>query len=261
MKGVEIYGKMSVTLNLYKRHSTPLRETFIEENLSTYQDDEKIKHVNGFVCTFPASMCQLWMAFENKSIVFMPAHRYNLGRCTVQDWNLLNKQLKKMEFNEKDTIAAMSRYDLEYLKYYTGIEALLVPSYSGFYFNSVYNPQNVQKGSLLIFGHRKPYIIDKVQQATKSKFQANFVYDLYQRYEISDLLKHQAIIFFPYSVMSFKLTELYSLAIPLFMPSPQFFKNNGGLGHDRTSTSYPYCETDPQLEEKMRPKLNLHPRP
>ena len=36
-----------------------------------------------------------------------------------------------------------------------------------------------------------------------------------------------------------------------------------GLGWDRTSTSSPYCDTDPQLEEKMRPKpgdgFSAHP--
>ena len=56
--------------------------------------------------------------------------------------------------------------------------------------------------------------------------------------------------------MSIKLVELYSLAIPIFMPSPKFFHVKGGLGPDRTSTSRFYCNS-PDLEEKMRPGFEV----
>ena len=55
--------------------------------------------------------------------------------------------------------------------------------------------------------------------------------------------------------MKTKLTELYSLSIPLFIPSAKFYRAVGGLGVDRTMVSIPYCHTDPKLEEKMRPEL------
>lgn len=45
----------------------------------------------------------------------------------------------------------------------------------------------------------------------------------------------------PYSVMSYKLTEFYSMGIPLIVPSPRYFRSHGGMGDDRTSTSEPYC--------------------
>ena len=85
---------------------------------------------------------------------------------------------------------------------------------------------------------------------------SDYIHDVYKHYEASDLVSHPAIIYLPYSVMSFRLVELYSLGIPIFIPSPKFFLNTGGLGHDRTSTSHPYCDKDPQLEEKMRPNLD-----
>ena len=63
--------------------------------------------------------------------------------------------------------------------------------------------------------------------------------------------------------MSYKNTEFYSLSIPMFVPSPKFFANNGGLGHDRTSTTSPYCTGDTNLEVNMRPSveagLSAHP--
>ena len=71
------------------------------------------------------------------------------------------------------------------------------------------------------------------------------------------------MITLPHSVMSYMTTEMYALTIPMFVPSPKFFmsfadptKQQYGLGYDRTSTSYPYCQGDPKLEEKMRPLPN-----
>jgi hypothetical protein len=72
----------------------------------------------------------------------------------------------------------------------------------------------------------------------------------------------------PYSVMSYKLTEFYALAIPLFVPSPRFYINHidpdsktRGIGPDRASTSRYYCNSQPSLELEMRPALesNLSP--
>ena len=94
---------------------------------------------------------------------------------------------------------------------------------------------------------------------------------MYPKYTPEDLGRHRAVVTLPYSVMSYKTTELYALGMPLFVPSIKFYSNyvdmgrgdHFGLGMDRTSTSNPYCSSDPKLEEKMRPKNNnqksIHP--
>ena len=184
-------------------------------------------------------------------------YRYNLGRCSVEEWNLLNKQLNNLNQYKKNTIGAMSRYDVEYMRYYTGLDAKLVPSYSGFYMEATYKPTHTEFLIFTVFTKDQPFV-DAVKQSLKTvDIEAEFVYDVYKHYETNDLVNHPAVILLPYSVMSFRLTELYSLGIPLFIPSPKFFRNIGGMGHDRTSTSEPYCDKDPLLEEKMRPGLDL----
>ena len=59
--------------------------------------------------------------------------------------------------------------------------------------------------------------------------------------------------------MSYKLTELYSLGIPLFMPSPTYFRKKGGLGPDRTINTY-YCR-DGINQGPARPKHPANPHP
>ena len=81
MKGVETYKKLSRTLSSYDSHSTELHSYYIKENYNFFKSDPTILGIDAFVCSFPASMCQLWMAFEKAKIVFMPAHRYNLGKA------------------------------------------------------------------------------------------------------------------------------------------------------------------------------------
>ena len=86
----------------------------------------------------------------------------------------------------------------------------------------------------------------QVIRALHPEMKAVHYKDLYPTYTLQDLVSHRAIIMLPYSVMSYKLTEFYSLAIPLFAPSPKFFLNNNGIGADRTSVSNLYCNDHAQ---------------
>ena len=70
----------------------------------------------------------------------------------------------------------------------------------------------------------------------------------------------QAIVYKPYSVMSYTLTEFYSLNIPLFMPSPTYFRTKmKGMGPDRSINKY-YC-MDGENQGPTRPKHPDSPHP
>ena len=261
MPGVHPYPKLSPLLRNYNDHSFQVKPAWIFANHEYFQDDKIYKRIEAYICGFPASMCQIWIPF-NQKIVIMAAHRYNLGKCSESEWKLWDSQLKKLSYDKANTIAAVSRYDVEYMKYYTGIPSIkLIPSFSGYYITEEYHPT---KEEYLIFTvHTKvPSFINNVKKAIKP-FKAEFVYDQYRPYTPADLANHPAIIFLPYSVMSYRLTEVYNMAIPLFVPSPRFYlnyiqKGKRGMGHDRTSTSEPYCHTDTKLELKMRPEISVH---
>lgn len=261
MPGVQYYSQMSPVLEKYRDHSTKVLSTWPFYNHKFYEGDQLIQSADAFICTFPASQCQIWLPFD-KAVVILPVHRYNLGRCEPVEWHLLNKQLKLLAKEARNTIAAASRYDKEYMRYYTGLSPRLVPSYSGFYASSVlYKPVKEQ---LLIFSLPKNnQFPSSVKQVLQPEFSAEYVYKVYKDYKLTDLAGHPAVISMPYSVMSYRLTELYALAIPMFVPSPRFYLNyynkqqrNVGLGHDRTMTSEPYCPNHPKLEAKMRPSLD-----
>ena len=261
LNSVKIYDRSSSTLSRYQDHTHRLSSLGIARNIEFYANDDVVKGIDAFVCTFPASMCQMWKPL-NKSIVFLPAHRYNLGRCTTKDWRQLNDDLHQLQEDPQHTVAAMSRYDAEYLRYYTGIKPLLLTSFSGYYTDAnAYNPTRKQ---FLIFSVKDAarHFLSNVVSFMWPEFEAVRVYDLYNFYTLQDLASHPAVIMLPYSVMSYRLTELYALGIPLFIPSPKFYLHHYdpeskkfGIGHDRTSTSEPYCTLQYNLESAMRPSL------
>ncbi len=268
MRGVSTFKKISPVLKRYDDHSTPMKIGWVESNFAYYKDAKEIKSIDAFTCTFPATMCQLWMPFEESGIVYIPAHRYNLGRCTVEEWEKLNKQLKILDIYPQNTIGAMSRYDVEYMRYYTGLKPKLVPSYSGYYGanKAVYSSHIMRKEILIVtvfVGNGIRDFINNVEGVLRPDFEAVYVKDKYKNYSLQDLAKHRAVVYLPYSVMSYKMTELYALGVPMLFPSPKFFlhyyekgRKRAGLGHDRTMTSEPYCKNSPNLEGAMRPKVD-----
>jgi len=256
--GLFFFDRLSDVVRDYNLQTNPTLED-MESHIAHYQNMPAILNTDAFVCSFPAAMCQLWLPF-NKSVVFLPAHRYNLGRCSVEAWMRLNKDVVALSQSDRNLVGALSRYDLEYLKYYTGVSGKLVPSLSGYYTDG--NPYLPVKKEILVFSVDESempahfhHLIGNVTQIDLKP-----VREVYRKYVLSDLVSHPAIVLLPYSVMSYKLTEFYSLGIPLFVPSPRYFRQNGGLGKDRTSTSRPYCSNRTELNDKM-PKHAAAPHP
>jgi hypothetical protein len=156
------------------------------------------------------------------------------------------------------------------MQYYTGIRGKMISSYGGFYMK---NPDKRSRSREIILVFRQKGLIfnmnpgeefvRNVKEALEPEMIAEWVYTLYPFYTIEDLVSHPAVIMLPYSVMSYRFTELYALAIPIFVPSPKFYleyydrsTKMFGIGWDRTSTKRPMCNTDSKLEEAMRKPLN-----
>ena len=254
--GIEVYEKLSPTLKRYKAHSIALKEAEVKENFEFYKNDEKIASVDAFICSFPASMCELWLPF-NKTIIYLPAHRYNLGRCTKEEWDRLNEHIALLaasrEPHPRHIIAAASVYDQEYLKHYIELEPLPFYSFSGFYTNN--NPYDPSREEILLFSR----IEIPGSEQPHPKYPIVGVRSLYKHYKLSDLVNHRAIVYVPHSVMSYTLTELYSLSVPLFVPSIKSMHSTRCVSKDRSSLTSYYCN-NMSLDGVMRPSIaSIHP--
>ena len=220
----------------------------------------------------------------------MPSHRYNTEMCGVNEWKKLNEDIQNLSDEALDkghVIGALSRYDVEYLKYYTGIQADLISSYSGFYVDiDSYQPDNRK---IAIISSNSTHVQKKITNSLSPEFSVMSFNDITNVLPSKELGKYSAVLLFPTDVVSYSLTELYALTIPLFVPSIKFFLNyhevsncsssdstctnnrisqgfkneHFGFSMSRISTSATYCSKDQKTEKDMRPDLNdlksIHP--
>ena len=260
MKGITLYDRISPALTNFdfSHGSNPqsIPENMIRDNFEFYKNDKKFTSVDAFMCTFPASLCEVWMPF-NKTIVLVPAHRYDLHRCSQAEHDRLNEHLYKLSSMGRLVLGAKSKYDVEYLHYYTGMSALPLYSYSGFY--TAGNPYSPTKKPIIMFADKdhRPNLAKDMNENVQ-KYEIVDAYKLYPRWTFSDLVKHQAVIFIPYAVMTYKITEIYSLSIPMIFPSIKFIRDVlHGFGPDRTPHGSNYCKNFPEVGE--RHPTSLHP--
>ncbi|CAF1202348.1 unnamed protein product [Rotaria sordida] len=187
-----------------------------------YKNQIEMNVVDAFVCFHPVSMCELYMPF-NRSIIIISSTRYELSRFEPQQWNKLNENLKKMSQNPKNIIAANNLYDAEYIRYFTGINVTLLPSFCN-YTNSDYNPTREEfllaPIHLLYFDSLfKKLLKNSLNQYQKHKIKIVSIRSIYRNYKYSDLTNHPAIIHIPYQVSIMSLFEQYRMNIPLLAPS------------------------------------------
>eukprot|EP00956_Cyclotella_meneghiniana_P022062 scaffold41048_cov24-Cyclotella_meneghiniana.AAC.1 len=248
-EGVSVYdGELGSLINRYKTHSWPLTDQEIRTNFEFWKNNPVMKGVDLYFCSFPSSMCEMWLPF-NKSIAFIPGHRYALGRCNLKARNKLNTRLKKMMLssNPRHIFGALSKYDKEYLEYYlgsgppSGLHTFRTYATGfGYLWKEAFDP-----GPPLFFNRTEILSIpDKAKIRAKENFPSNVVdlHSLYKRYTGAQLQQHPGIVLWAYSVMSYKLIDFYALAVPLYVPSLKFY-HVLGFGLDRTITgSALYCK-------------------
>ena len=71
---------------------------------------------------------------------------------------------------------------------------------------------------------------------------------LYGHFELQQIANHRAVVLFPYAVLSYGITELYALGIPIFIPSIDCIVQMN-LVRDRTLIDPFYCDRRVKFED------------
>ena len=279
---------VSYPLNASTNITTKVQPSWPSINSDWYKS-LNVGEIDAFICTYPTAICQLWMPM-NKSITFLPAHRYNLGKCTVEEWNKLDEDIKTLNLESSakgHIIGTLSRYDVEYLKYYTGIEAELVPSYSGFYVNP--DPYLLDQKRIAVISPNTTNFYRQIVNSLTTAFSFVLFNGMTIKQYTEEFGKYQAVILFPNNVMSYTITEIYALSVPIFVPSIKFYlsfhdvsncsisdkeclkirtfqgfkEEHFGFSMSRISSSQGYCSSNEMEEKDKLPDMNdlrsIHP--
>ena len=240
-QGISINNQVSDVIKTDFRDTscmnTRLTEQMVQSNFEFFKGQTLIQSTDAFVCLFQPGMCEMWMPF-NRTIIFIPAHRYSMGRCTKEEFQRLNEHLFALASMEdpKHVIGASSTYDLEQLWHYTGLDVLPLFSYSGYYVGTHSYKPTREEIPIFVRSNWNDGFKNKIK-----KYKIVDVKELYPWFKFSDLVNHRAIIYLPYAVMSYKITELYFLNIPLFFPSMKYLQTIKDLGVDRSILTEFWC--------------------
>lgn len=205
------------------KNGLTLDRRLIPRFYEAYKDDADMKTVDAFACFHVSALCELFEPF-NKSLIILATVRYELGRQNYRSWTTWNRNLIKYASQPWNVVAANNMYDVKYIKYFTGIQALLIPSWCN-YTNQTYNPS--RPGFLIAYRHNQ-YFIDRFlktfrNNCKKSNCSVNLMTtrQKYPYYKYSDIAAHQGLVYVPYQVSVMSFFEQYRMNIPLFAPSKE----------------------------------------
>lgn len=248
------------TIPVLKRDSPVIytTESFLQKNYLSVRNHEGFAQADCVVCMFYPSICQFYIPF-NKTIVFLPAHRFLLKRCNRQQNNKLIKWMFDYP-NQILTIAA-SVYDREYINYFTGKTVPIIYSSSLFAYPqpAKYSPKYSE---ILVAPLRLkdvPYYKDMMEGCRRNNISCEFTTlksKVGDNWKFEALYRFKAVIVFPYAMLSYYLNDLMASCVPMFVPSPQFLANLGCVRDYRNSDKY-YCKS--KFTPPARSPLTKHP--
>eukprot|EP01049_Picozoa_sp_SAG25_P008947 SAG25_NODE_846_length_5084_cov_13.320963_1_plen_956_part_00 len=245
-------------------------EAQIQEFTATYETDPEFERVDAFICHHPAANCELFLPFK-KSIIVHATTRLEFGRhdegidwrissgydrsVGAKKWKQWVRTLQNLAKDSHNIIAANNLYDRDYIKYFTGIQdVLLLPSWCGDncvgasfckdgWESKITEGWLPTRPEVMIVPYRsnldrsryrtgirdpKDHPIIK-ELAAVPEFVSNgtvvkMIRELYSDANPLRMLKHPAIVVLPYQISTIQLVELYRLNIPTFCPSLSLLK-------------------------------------
>ncbi|CAF1526631.1 unnamed protein product [Adineta ricciae] len=194
-----------------------------QEFYEAYKNDPVMNQVDAFICFHPTAMCEVFMPF-NRPLIIIASTRYEMGRFSREEWTKWNKNLRLIALNPRNIIAANNLYDAEYIRYFTGIKPIILPSLCD-YTKASYSPKPGRSFLITtIFKQqfRSEFIFNLTHsiQRLNSTLTVDYLRSLYKdHYDYSDIAGHPGMIYVPYQVSLMSLFEQYRMNIPLFFPS------------------------------------------
>jgi hypothetical protein len=183
----------------------------------TYRYDAEMKRADAVLCFHPSAMCELFMELPPRKFV-IASTRYEMGRHSPSEWTLWNENLKKIAADPRNIVAANNKYDAEYIRYFTGLDPVIIPSTIDM--PDRYAPEKKTFLLATVHGKHAGTLTRQVARQFPTVLPMKTAYP--GLYEYRDLCKHLGIVHLPYQTSIMSLFEQYAMGIPVLVPSPEF---------------------------------------
>ena len=211
---------------LSKENSFDPPQSLIDKFYEVHKHNEHFRDVDMFLCIDPPAICEFFLPF-NKSLFVLVGSRYELGHSSLTGWKIWNDKLKKIASNQSNIVATTNTYDAEYMRHFTQISPTILQypcQYIGYMYS---NPKKVQ---FLLFpianeAFRK-YFTEQISFYSKEGY-FNVSISYYKDgkpgnvFSPKDTIDYQGMIMIPNDASSLKMTEIYRMNIPIFVPTIQ----------------------------------------
>jgi hypothetical protein len=184
--------------------------------VSAYKDDPEFATVDIVVCFHPSAMCELFMPLKKRLFVIATT-RYEMGRHSPRAWAAWNSNLRAIASNPRNVVAANNLYDAEYIRYFTGLRPVVLPSFAPV--SASYQPTS---SDILIAETHSPRAAALLEQVGKVSPRLVPLREKYPRYSYEELCSNTAILYLPYQTSVMSLFEQYGMGIPILVPTPEF---------------------------------------
>ena len=205
-----------------------------EENFrlfyDAYYNDTEFARVDAFFVAYPMSTFENYMPF-NRSIIALAATRYENARFITRTWTRMNHRLRTLAANPLNVVAANSLYELEYVRYFSGVQSVYLQSFCAY--TQVYYSPSPDRQTYLLSALRGELDGDAAEfgamwrrefNLSYTRRGASFVLETLRKryqgvYSYADLVSHLGIVYVPYQISYMSIYEQYRMHIPLFFPS------------------------------------------
>lgn len=209
--------------------------------------------IEAIICLFGPSECLNYIA-TNKTIIFMPAHRFLLGLCRDDQIQTSMYWLFKSKLPQIHVIP-LGEYDREYINYFSGQEVPFIYP-SSFY---EYQPPRIRRNlfkEILVAPFKN--IADGYCETLNNYSRANHYslvfttirHKIRGAFSFNDLNRFPAVVVFPYAVLSYYLSDIIASAIPMIVPSRTYISEHYELLTDYRIQDNHYCRGRASLPER-----------
>ena len=219
-------------------------ETAARRSFEVFKRYSLSSFVDVVVCSFYPAECINYVS-TNKTILFLPAHRFLLLLCSDQQ---IRSAMFWMFYSGLSSIhvMAMGRYDREYINYYTGLDVPFIYPSSFLEYSAPIEQDLVIDKVLIAPFHKVSEYYANVLSSLASQQHYNISFTTIKRhfndsFNLCDLNHFSAVVVFPYAVLSYYLCDLIASSIPMLVPSRHFTALNMGLLSDYRNQDRYYC--------------------
>jgi hypothetical protein len=190
-----------------------LDQRLIEKFRSRYK--LLLSSFDGFIVTYSPTFFELF-AKEGKPILAVAATRYEAPYTDdTKKWIEFDQKLKQYVSTGSLTLVANNRGDADYIRYFTGIDVKVLPSYCGG--KGLWTGESGRRVTIA----RDPALKGYVGNATGGLFQP--IESLGSPYKWKDLISCLEVFVVPQNISTMTLFELATAGVPVVVPTREFF--------------------------------------